>query len=308
MPYVPGRGRISDVYRSNNVYANNVLVATWQPPGGTEAFFAAQGLSIDQIVIDTPENQYVADSVDADNIDFSDTSPSSQITRSTTNVTNGVSSGVLTANTVPADSSTTIVSLLDSAAAGAPSTGVVTTGTFAAYSDAEYPKTSSIYDVVQLTASTSLATFTKSTPLWNSGDPKWLKAQNGLTVPEILDNLSNLAFNTYEPILAKYPNVIVTNTFRQGTGSSQHQRGQAMDIQFKGISQADYFEIAKWIRDNVPFDQLLLEKSGTTVWIHLSFWSGTGIRVATNSANRVGTMLIKSASSVTFTPGLQQVA
>ena len=52
MPYVPGSGRIRDVYRSSNVYVNNVLVATWQPAGGAEAFYAAKGLKIDQTILD----------------------------------------------------------------------------------------------------------------------------------------------------------------------------------------------------------------------------------------------------------------
>ena len=38
MPYIPGGGKISDVYHSTNVYANNVPVALWQPPGASAAF------------------------------------------------------------------------------------------------------------------------------------------------------------------------------------------------------------------------------------------------------------------------------
>lgn len=38
MPYIPGGGRISDVYHSGNVYINNVPVALWLSPGGSSAF------------------------------------------------------------------------------------------------------------------------------------------------------------------------------------------------------------------------------------------------------------------------------
>jgi uncharacterized protein (TIGR02594 family) len=43
MPYVQGAGvhgviHVADVYKSNNVYANNVQVALWQAPGTSEAF------------------------------------------------------------------------------------------------------------------------------------------------------------------------------------------------------------------------------------------------------------------------------
>jgi uncharacterized protein (TIGR02594 family) len=38
MPYVPGTGGISDVYRANNVYANFKLVALWESPGPSALF------------------------------------------------------------------------------------------------------------------------------------------------------------------------------------------------------------------------------------------------------------------------------
>jgi hypothetical protein len=52
MPYVPGGGRISDVYRSGNVYANNVPVALWLSPGGSASF---AGVDID-IAVNIPPN------------------------------------------------------------------------------------------------------------------------------------------------------------------------------------------------------------------------------------------------------------
>ena len=38
MPYVPGTGGISDVYRATNVYANFKLVALWESPGPSALF------------------------------------------------------------------------------------------------------------------------------------------------------------------------------------------------------------------------------------------------------------------------------
>jgi len=65
MPYVPGgtsqgnsgRVEVVDVYRSNNVFANNVPVALWQPPGESASF---AGLSV-SVSIQLP-NQDKADS------------------------------------------------------------------------------------------------------------------------------------------------------------------------------------------------------------------------------------------------------
>lgn len=44
MPYIPGSGRISDVYRSGNVYVNSVPVALWLAPGAIQSF---AGVNID---------------------------------------------------------------------------------------------------------------------------------------------------------------------------------------------------------------------------------------------------------------------
>jgi len=97
--------------------------------------------------------------------------------------------------------------------------------------------------------------------------------QRGLSVQEIACNLKKVANNSLEKIKAQYPKMIVTSGFRQGAGKSQHELGQAIDMQF-GVPNSDYYDIAVWIKDNVPFDQLLLEyktiESGRA-WIHVSY-------------------------------------
>lgn len=103
-----------------------------------------------------------------------------------------------------------------------------------------------------------------------------VRPQHGLTVPEIVENLQNIAVNVAEPILALRSDMIVTSGFRRAkspTSRSQHERGQAIDIQFVNASKRDYYEIANLIRKEVPFDQLLLEYKnfGTGLpWIHIS--------------------------------------
>ena len=90
----------------------------------------------------------------------------------------------------------------------------------------------------------------------------------------VINNLAALAQNCIEPIKAKYPNTLVTNSYRHGStiGGGQHGTGQACDLQFRGVPAHSYFEIAKWIEQNVPYDQLLLEYlPGKTVWVHMSF-------------------------------------
>lgn len=100
-----------------------------------------------------------------------------------------------------------------------------------------------------------------------------VQSQRGLNRQQIMTNLKGLCCNTLDPIKAKYPNMFVTNAFRIGSGTSQHETGEAADLQFKGASKKQYYDIALWIRDNVAYDQLILEYKTTGTgnpWIHVS--------------------------------------
>jgi hypothetical protein len=98
-----------------------------------------------------------------------------------------------------------------------------------------------------------------------------------LSVAEIVCNLKLLSINCLEPIFNKFPNAFVTNTWRprgSSSATSQHPKGQAADIQLRGVPKSAYFEAAQWIKDNVSFDQLLLEYKTTgsgLPWLHVSF-------------------------------------
>lgn len=124
----------------------------------------------------------------------------------------------------------------------------------------------------------------------------------GLSVEQIVCNLKLLALNCIEPIQAQYPNALVTNTWRpyQGNPRSQHPKGQAADIQFRGVKKSDYYDIAQWIKSNISFDQLLLEYKTTgsgLPWIHISFSeSGSRAQVLTLLNNK------------TYSQGLTQLA
>ena len=103
--------------------------------------------------------------------------------------------------------------------------------------------------------------------------PHKIKAQVGLSAEDIVCNLKNVAVNILEPIKAKYPNMKINSAFR-GTASipggiSQHQKGEAVDLQFVGVSPKDYLPIAKWIAGTLPFDQMIFEH-GNSIWLHIS--------------------------------------
>lgn len=105
--------------------------------------------------------------------------------------------------------------------------------------------------------------------------------QGTFTRQQILSNLSALSNNILEPIYAKFPTMIVTNAYRDRGGNSQHEIGEAVDIQFTDIGGPTsnqnkmLYERTKIIKSLLPsYDQILLEYKtyGTgRPWIHISY-------------------------------------
>lgn len=115
-------------------------------------------------------------------------------------------------------------------------------------------------------------------------------AQAGLTYGEIVFNLQGIALNCLEPIKKLYPNMMVTSGFRLATNYpvSPHRLGQACDVQFKGASKKDYYDIAVQLAKVLKYDQLLLEyrKSSNNPWIHISYVSVKGVAAKDSAKNR----------------------
>ena len=120
-----------------------------------------------------------------------------------------------------------------------------------------------------------------------------LTAQGNLTKNDMIGNLKSLAVNSLDPIKQQYPNMQISDAFRPTAENIQRNYndnnaikalyttvlrtdlsteaqsklksvdafniGNAANLHFKGVTAADYFDIAVWIRDNVAFDQLRLE-------------------------------------------------
>lgn len=95
-----------------------------------------------------------------------------------------------------------------------------------------------------------------------------------LTLSDFICNLQSLCVNILEPLRQKYPNIRINSAFR-GTPSlgggkiSQHQKGEAVDIQIAGLPPKGYIPIANWCIANLPFDQLIFEH-GNSIWLHIS--------------------------------------
>lgn len=72
--------------------------------------------------------------------------------------------------------------------------------------------------------------------------------------------------------------------------TSQHAKGQAADFEIAGVPNP---ELAAWIRDNLDFDQLILEfyepdKGPDSGWIHCSYVDGDTNRQQVLTINRNG--------------------
>ena len=109
-----------------------------------------------------------------------------------------------------------------------------------------------------------------------SRDP--IRGHAGATYGEIVFNLQAVALNILEPVKKIYPNMFVTSAFRDPGNSSnaktsQHQLGQGVDIQFKGITKKEYYDIAVKLAKVLKYDQLILEYCNYTnnPWIHVSY-------------------------------------
>lgn len=91
-------------------------------------------------------------------------------------------------------------------------------------------------------------------------------------------NLTALCENILQPIRNEFGSFIVSSGYRspelcEAIGSkatSQHAKGEAADFEVAGVSN---YDLAKWIEENLPFDQLILEcfQGGNSGWIHCSY-------------------------------------
>lgn len=148
----------------------------------------------------------------------------------------------------------------------------------------------------------TLGNFINDYPAIPGCKQKSVPAQCGLNPDQIVCNLSQLANNIWIPLKAKYPDLLLTNSLRVGSsvGAGPHGTGQGMDVQFSGMKPKDYFERAQWVKNNLPYDQLILEYSTErgylVAWLHISVYKDTGTKV--KPVNRVLTMMNHKLTNV----------
>ena len=96
-----------------------------------------------------------------------------------------------------------------------------------------------------------------------------------------LQSLKNLCINVLQRVRDHYNKslkissglrVPKLNKAIGGSSTSDHTKGMAADIEIEGLSN---LELARWIRDNLKFTQLILEgfdgKDPNSGWVHVSY-------------------------------------
>ena len=128
---------------------------------------------------------------------------------------------------------------------------------------------------MQLSKNFWLSEFTKSQAATRRG-------LSNVPGPSEIAALRDLVENVLQPIRDHFRvPVSISSGYRSaavnravgGTGTSQHTKGQAADIEVSGVSNRD---LAEWIRDNLPFDQVILEgynaaEGPNSGWVHVSY-------------------------------------
>ena len=103
----------------------------------------------------------------------------------------------------------------------------------------------------------------------------------------------------FEPLRKWVGNPIrITSFFRSaklnkkvgGAASSQHRKGEAMDLDMDGLSGATNAQMFEYIRKNLPFDQLIWEHGNDRQpdWVHVSYVTQGINRRNVLRARRVG--------------------
>ena len=277
-------GRVEPVYDSANVYANGQVIALYNASSnpGTFASAAVPKVTVTAAIKNVEgDDDNTAGKAEADRFLAEGRITAAEHKELTTTPT-PKTEGVAASKDRPADRPTAAVS------------GDITFGTVLT------PNGTTLGQMIKnVTFPRTIAQLAEHSPLVSGPQA-------------VVNNLAGLALNVIEPIKAKYPSMLITNTYRHGAsiGGGQHGTGQAADLQFRGVGAHDYFEIAQWINKNIPYDQLLLEYlPGKTVWIHISYAipglpsGGSNIRKA-KPQNVLATL--NGAAGGKFTPNLHK--
>ena len=107
--------------------------------------------------------------------------------------------------------------------------------------------------------------------------------------PEHIENMKALAENIFQPIRDHFGvPIYISSGYRSetlnkaigGSKTSQHSKGQAIDLDRDARSQPDNSDLFIFVKDNLDFDQMIWEfgDDNNPAWVHVSFDSLDGNR------------------------------
>ena len=125
-----------------------------------------------------------------------------------------------------------------------------------------------------------------------------LKIDNTTDNTVVISNLKSLVDAVWQPVRDQFGPVVINSAYRslelnralRSKDTSQHLLGQAIDGEALYASNP---KVAAWIRDNLEFDQLILEfydpaKGPRSGWVHCSYVEGNNRNeVLTSNSNGI---------------------
>ena len=126
---------------------------------------------------------------------------------------------------------------------------------------------------MRLSENFTLAEFTKSQTATRRGIDNTPEGEH-------MEAAKALFENVVQPVRDQFGVTVINSGYRGpelneavgGSSNSQHCKGEAVDIECPGTAN---YELAKWIEDNLDFDQLILEFYTPGIpdsgWVHVSY-------------------------------------
>jgi hypothetical protein len=134
-----------------------------------------------------------------------------------------------------------------------------------------------------------------------------LVSQLGISKARLAANMALLAQNVLEPLRDQYGSIKINCGFRSGKniGGGQHGTGQAVDITFgtRSLDPKTMYDIAQWTKNNIAFDQMILEYGNSQIWLHVSYADKNSGSRWKNNRKKIGTI-----SGGKYRNGLQVLA
>lgn len=121
---------------------------------------------------------------------------------------------------------------------------------------------------------------------------------SNIPLPDHLSAMKYVATRVFDPVRIKFGKMYVSSFYRNGkvnqiiggSSSSQHCKGEAIDIDCDIFGNGTNEEVFNFIKSNLPFDQLIWEfgDDANPAWVHVSLKRDNSNRKQVLRAKRIG--------------------